>query len=36
MFYYAQIKLKRSLLKIKAEFGLMPSDDLTLIRVISD
>lgn len=28
-------KLKRSLLKIKNEFGLMPSDDLTMIRVIA-
>lgn len=27
-------KLKISLLKIKAEFGLMPSDDLTMIRVV--
>jgi len=27
-------KLKRSLLKIKDEFGLTPSDDLTIIRVI--
>lgn len=28
-------KLKRSLIKIKEEFGLIPSDDLTIIRVIS-
>jgi hypothetical protein len=27
-------KLKKSLLKVKNEFGLMPSDDLTMIRII--
>lgn len=31
-----QNKLKKSLLKIKREHGLMPSDDLTMIRVINE
>ena len=28
-------KLKKSLIKLKQEYGLMPSDDLTMIRVVS-